>query len=170
MYIGIPACIYRFTMYNVVMEKEKPKERRTTMNTAYKNFLNDALYDYCKANGIDLGDLIDHIEFHADHPFTVSDGNGGKRTVSEPNAYEYSDAEGTYIITSLDSDSLACEDVDVEKLEKAFPGAVDKVLSNWCDELQNEINNASYDVLDWQTNLETACSNAGIDIEDVLCD
>ena len=61
-------------------------------------------------------------------------------------------------------------DVDVEKLENMIPGAVDKVLSNWCDELQDEINNASYDVLDWQANLETACSNAGIDIEDVLCD
>lgn len=170
MYIDILACIYRFYIYNFVMEREKPKERQAIMNTAYKNFLNDALYDYCKANGIDLGDLIDHIEFRADYPFTVSDGNGGKRTVAEPNAYEYADAAGTYIITSLDSDSLACEDVDVEKLEKAFPGAVDKVLSNWCDELQEEINNASYDVLDWQANLETACANAGIDIEDVLCD
>ena len=49
------------------------------MNTAYKNFLKDALSDYCNSNGIDLGDLIDHIEFRADHPFTVSDGNGGKR-------------------------------------------------------------------------------------------
>ena len=81
MYIGIPACIYRFNTYNVVMEREKPKERRTTMNTAYKNFLNDALSDYCNANGIDLGALIDHIEFRADNPFTVSDGNGSKRTV-----------------------------------------------------------------------------------------
>ena len=31
------------------------------MNAAYKNFLTDALHDYCNANGIDLGDLIDHI-------------------------------------------------------------------------------------------------------------
>lgn len=89
MYIGIPVCIYRFNIYNVVMEREKPKERQATMNTAYKNFLKDALSDYCNSNGIDLGDLIDHIEFRADHPFTVSDGNGGKRTVSEPNAFDY---------------------------------------------------------------------------------
>lgn len=170
MYIDIPACIYRFTMYNVVMEREKPKERQAIMNAAYKNFLNDALSDYCNSNGIDLGDLIDHIEFRAAHPFTVSDGNGGKRTVSEPSAFEYADATGTYIITSLDRNSLECEDVDVEKLEEKFPGAVDEVLSNWCDECQEEINNAAYDVLDWQANLETACSNAGIDIEDVLCD
>ena len=170
MYIAIHARIYHFNTYNVVMEREKPKERQTIMNTAYKNFLNDALYDYCKANGIDLGDLIDHIEFRADHPFTVSDGNGGKCTVSEPSAFEYADAAGTYIITSLDRNSLECEDVDVEKLEEKFPGAVDEVLSNWCDECQEEINNASYDVLDWNANLERACSNAGIDIEDVLCD
>lgn len=170
MYIAIHACIYRFNTYNVVMEREKPKERRTTMNTAYKNFLNDALSDYCNANGIDLGDLIDHIEFRADHPFTVSDGNGGKRTVAEPSAFEYADAAGTYIITSIDRNSLECEDVDVEKLEEKFPGAVDEVLSNWCDECQEEINNAAYDVLDWNANLEIACRNVGIDIEDVLCD
>ena len=137
MYIDILACIYRFCIYNFVMEREKPKERQATMNTAYKNFLNDALYDYCKANGIDLGDLIDHIEFRAAHPFTVSDGNGGKRTVAEPNAYEYARHDG---------------------------------MNPLRFELQDEINNASYDVLDWQANLETACANAGIDIEDVLCD
>ena len=170
MYIDIHAWTYHFSVYNVFMQRGKPTERQAIMNTAYKSFLTDALHDYCNANGIDLGDLIDHIEFRADHPFTVSDGNGGKRTVAEPNTFDYADAAGTYIITSLDRNSLECEDVDVKKLENAFPGAVDKVLSNWCDECQEEINNAAYDVLDWNANLEVACSNAGIDIEDVLCD
>ena len=30
MYIGISVCIYRFNIYNVVMEREKPKERQQT--------------------------------------------------------------------------------------------------------------------------------------------
>ena len=47
-------------------KEESQQKGKATMNAAYKNFLTDALHDYCNANGIDLGDLIDHIEFRAD--------------------------------------------------------------------------------------------------------
>ena len=135
------------------------------MNKAYKQFLKDSLTDYCATNGIDIDGIIEQIEFRAAHPMTINDENGNERTVAEPNAYEYAEANDTYIVSALDRNSLKNENVNIKAIDNDNPNAVSAILSNWRDECCNEFNEASGDIIDWSYNLETAFDNADMDFD-----
>lgn len=135
------------------------------MNKAYKQFLKDSLTDYCMSNGIDVDEIIEQVEFRASHPITVTDESGNARTIGEPDAYTYAEADGTYIVSWLDRESIYNEGLDVDALEKDYPEAVPNILSNWCDECCHEFNEASCDIISWNDNLRAACEDADVDYD-----
>lgn len=140
------------------------------MNKAYKQFLKDALTDYCTTNGIDVDSIIGQVEFRAANPISVTDENGHRRWITEPDAFNYAEANDTYIVSALDRNSLRSEDIDVDAIDESDPTAVSSILANWCDECCEEFNEASCDIIDWGANLQAAFENADVDFDSYQID
>lgn len=150
---------------------EKTTRRvESKMNTAYKQFLKDALTDYCTTNGIDVDDIIEQVEFRAANPISVTDENGHQHWIIEPDAFTYAEASDTYIVSALDRDSLRSEYIDVNAIDENDPSAVSAILANWCDECCADFNEASCDLIDWRENLQTAFESSDVDFDSYQID
>lgn len=129
------------------------------MNTAYKKFIKTALAAYAEKNGLSIDEIIGEINFASEHSIATN----GEPT-HEPTITEYAEADGTYIVASIDQASLDCTGIDTSKLDEI--GKTSVVLSEWRDQCRDEINNGYCDVIDWESNLAQAFDAIGLDYDD----
>lgn len=115
------------------------------MNSAYKNFLSDALYDFCVENGIEFADIAEAIDEQNRNGYIVS-AHGDVIPCNEPNEYAYAAGAGCRIALAVDKatadmyNDYLDDKIDIDNIDKA---TINDLLEAWCIEINDEIANDS---------------------------
>lgn len=97
------------------------------MNTAYHDYLTDALSHY----------MCNEDDDQAIHRFLdwLKDYQPDRESMAEPDIYTYGDAQGQYAPTYIDRDSITAYGADPDKLSAALKSDIPGILTAWVYEI-----------------------------------
>lgn len=124
------------------------------MNTAYHDYLTDALDHY----------MCNEDDDQAIHRFLdwLKDYQPDKESMAEPDIYTYGDAQGQYAPAYIDRDSITAHGADPDRLATATDSDIPALLGEWAREMSDLITESDLA----ERALGNVLDNHGVDMDD----